>query len=95
MVEAFSVQLWLKGGREPDHLSRLGEIRAPTLVFTAEFDLADFQAVADLAAARIPGGRRAVLPSAGHLANLENPSGFNALVADFLESVERVEVQSV
>ncbi len=88
MVQAFSGQMWIKGGREPDHLSRLGEIAAPTLALAAEYDPLDFQRVADLAAERIPGARRVTLPEAGHLSNLENPAGFNQLVGGFLDTLE-------
>ncbi len=93
-VEAFTVDMWLNSGREPDHLSRLGEVTATTLALAAEFDPRDFHQVADLAAARIPDARRVTLPAAGHLANLENPSGFNQVLNDFLEEVEITESPS-
>ena len=35
-------------------------------------------------AARHPGSRLAVIPRAGHLANLENPEAYNAALMDFL-----------
>jgi pimeloyl-ACP methyl ester carboxylesterase len=87
MVDAFSTDMWLKGGKEPDHLSRLGEITAPTLAIVAERDPQDFWDVADLAVARIPGARRVVIPDSGHLSNLENPDAFNAAVGEFLAAV--------
>ena len=91
MVQAFSVDMWLAGGREPDHLSRLGEVTATTLALDAEYDPQDFTTVADLCAARMPDARRATVPNAGHASNMENPEAFNRILADFLEEVEILE----
>jgi pimeloyl-ACP methyl ester carboxylesterase len=41
-------------------------------------------AEARLMAERIPGARLALLEGAGHLANLERPEAFNAVLLDFL-----------
>jgi 3-oxoadipate enol-lactonase len=94
MVQAFSVDMWLKGGREPDHLSRLGEVTATTLALDAEYDPQDFKTVADLCTARMPDARRATVPNAGHASNMENPEAFNRILSDFLEEVEILESPS-
>jgi 3-oxoadipate enol-lactonase len=70
----------------PDH-ERLGEIQAPTLVVVGEHDLPDFQQIADLLAAGIPGARKAVIPGAGHLAPMERPEAFAAELRRFHQEV--------
>ena len=35
-------------------------------------------------AAKVPGARHASVPGASHIANIQNPAGFNRVVADFL-----------
>jgi 3-oxoadipate enol-lactonase len=40
-------------------------------------------------AAKIPGARYVCLPELGHLANLEDPQAFDAVLNDFLNSVPR------
>ncbi len=63
---------------------RLGEIRAPALVVAGELDLPDFLAIAEGLEARVPGARRALIPDAGHVPNLEQREDFNELLGDFL-----------
>ena len=36
-------------------------------------------------AAKVPGARHASVPDAAHIANIQNPEGFNRLLADFLK----------
>jgi 3-oxoadipate enol-lactonase len=67
-----------------DRMSRLLEIRAPTLVMIGDSDLPDMQAISQLVADRIPGAQRLLIPGAAHLPNLENPILFNQSVIDFL-----------
>jgi pimeloyl-ACP methyl ester carboxylesterase len=69
---------------DPPTQERLGEITAPTLVVVGAADIPDFHAVADRLAAGIPGARKAVLPGAGHMANMDAPAAFNRLVLEFL-----------
>lgn len=78
--------------QHPDHRpfvavsTRLGEIQVPTLVVVGEHDLADFLAIADHLEAHIPGARKVILPGVGHMANMEDPKGFNDVVMTFLSS---------
>jgi pimeloyl-ACP methyl ester carboxylesterase len=67
-----------------DLMSRLVEIRVPTLVMIGESDLPDMQAISQLVADRIRGAKRLLIPGAAHLPNLENPTLFNQSVIDFL-----------
>jgi len=64
---------------------QLGEIRAPTLyVSGAEDKLGGPPALMAGLAARVPGARHVSVPGAAHIANIQNPSGFNRVLADFL-----------
>jgi 3-oxoadipate enol-lactonase len=73
--------------RRPDSSAELAAIAVPTLVIVGEDD-----AVTPVDAARrlhegIAGSRLAVLPGAGHLANLEAPEAFNHALEGFLEGL--------
>ncbi|HNX51278.1 MAG TPA: alpha/beta fold hydrolase [Thermoanaerobaculaceae bacterium] len=67
-------------------LSRLGSLRAPTLVLVGEHDIPDVHAHAGAIAAGIPHARRMVLAGCGHAAYLEQPGDFVATVLPFLQS---------
>jgi len=65
---------------------RLGAIRAPTLyVSGAEDKLGGPPALMAGLAAKVPGARHESVPGAAHIANIQNPDGFNRLLAGFLE----------
>jgi len=64
----------------------LGRIRAPTLyVSGAEDRLGGPPALMAGLAAKVPGARHESVPGAAHIANIQNPDGFNRVLADFLE----------
>jgi 3-oxoadipate enol-lactonase len=71
-----------------DFREQLTEVRAPTLVIAAAEDPSTPQEHAELIAARIDGAKLAVLPHAAHLANVEQPEAFAALVSEHVASVE-------
>jgi pimeloyl-ACP methyl ester carboxylesterase len=64
-----------------DQLSRIG---CPTLVLVGEHDGLTPPTVARDYATGIPGAHFAVIPQAGHLSNLEQPSAFLQVVREFL-----------
>lgn len=68
----------------PPAITRLGEIKAPTLVIRGERDLPHIKEVADLLLKGIGGARLATVPGAGHIVNLDAPGAFNAAVDAFL-----------
>lgn len=72
----------------PDSTPLLAAITCPTLVVVGEEDAITPVADATALHEAIPGSRLAVLPEAGHLANLETPAAFDAALARFLN--ERV-----
>jgi pimeloyl-ACP methyl ester carboxylesterase len=71
----------------PDASSQLAKIPVPVLVLVGEEDavtpVEDARAIADGA----PDARLVILPEAGHLSNLENPSSFNAALRPWLAAV--------
>jgi pimeloyl-ACP methyl ester carboxylesterase len=68
----------------PPAMQRLETITAPTLVIVGERDVVDFHRIAEILARGIPGAKKVVMPGVGHMANMEDPTRFNALVLAFL-----------
>jgi 3-oxoadipate enol-lactonase len=68
----------------PPAFERLQEIRSPVLILTGGYDMESILVNAVLLESRIAGARKVVLPSAGHLINIEASTVFNQLVHDFL-----------
>jgi 3-oxoadipate enol-lactonase len=66
--------------------ARLGEIRAPTLyVSGADDQLGGPPALMAGLAAKVPGARHVSVPNAAHIANIQNPEGFNQVLEEFLK----------
>jgi len=64
----------------------LGKIRLPTLYLSgAEDKIGGPPALMAGLAAKVPGARHASVPAAAHIANIQNPAGFNAAVVQFLK----------
>jgi len=70
---------------QPPAVSRLSQIRAPTLVLVGEEDRPRPLAAADLLES-LPDARKTVMAGTAHLPNMERPEEFNRLVLDFLRS---------
>jgi pimeloyl-ACP methyl ester carboxylesterase len=64
-------------------VDRLGEIRAPVLLVTAD---QDFTAVEEKRryVAQLPNARLAVIPHSRHITHLDQPDAFNGVVLEFL-----------
>jgi len=71
----------------PDANSGLPHVSVPTLVLVGEQDGITPPDKAKVLADSIPNTRLVSIPDAGHLANLENESVFNAAVREFLNSM--------
>jgi 3-oxoadipate enol-lactonase len=65
----------------------LPEFRFPVQVIVGAEDLVTPPGSARLMASAVPGARLAVVPSAGHLSNLENPAAFEAALLPFLREM--------
>ena len=70
-----------------DYTPLLGSFNVPALAIGADGDKAAPPDNARTIAAGIPGCRLAIIPYAGHMANLENPGAFNAALLEFLRSL--------
>jgi 3-oxoadipate enol-lactonase len=71
---------------EPPASARLAEVSGPTLVVVGDLDQPDILALADRAAAEIPGARKVVVHGSAHVPNLERPDQVSELLLEFLDS---------
>jgi pimeloyl-ACP methyl ester carboxylesterase len=69
-----------------DYRAMLPTIGVPALVAYGEHDAVAPLARAQEIASGIPGAQLTVVPAAGHVANADNPTAFNALLRDFLSA---------
>jgi 3-oxoadipate enol-lactonase len=65
--------------------NELGRIRVPThYVSGADDKLGGPPALMERLARRVPGARHSSVPNAAHIANIQNPGGFNLVMGEFL-----------
>ena len=74
---------------EPAAVSRLDEVRVPTLIVVGELDTPHTLAVSAVLAERIGGARRVVIEGVAHLPSMERPAVFNRIVSGFLREQGR------
>lgn len=67
-----------------DQRGRAAAIRVPTLVLVGDEDRITAPPLSEALAALIPGAKLETIPAAGHLANAEQPTAFNAAIDRFL-----------
>lgn len=67
-----------------EHPERVGEVAVPVLVAAGETDMPDFLWSARTLADTVPGASHHIIAGAGHLAPLETPEAFRALLTGFL-----------
>jgi 3-oxoadipate enol-lactonase len=65
-------------------LSRLAEVRVPTLVVSGEEDVGEILEIGDLLAGGIENAEKAYIPDSAHHLPLEKPAEFNRMVLEFL-----------
>jgi 3-oxoadipate enol-lactonase len=90
---AYELQLpvWETAEEEPlvgDVATRLGEVRARTLVVVGEEDVPDMHEIADRLERELPNARRASIAETAHVPSLERPREFDQLVLPFLQSAQ-------
>jgi len=71
----------------PDSTALLATVTAPTLVLVGEDDKATPVESSRKMAAAIPGADLVIIPSAGHVSNIEQPDAFNAALTMFLRRI--------
>ena len=72
---------------DPDPVPNLRKLDVPALVISGEMDIPSFMMMAEAYARTLPRARREIVQAAGHLANIERPDEWNALLRDFLANV--------
>lgn len=72
-----------------DFAPLLAKVKAPSLVLVGDKDRSTPIAHAQAIAAGINGAKLEVIVAAGHIANLDNPDGFNAALGAFLDAQPR------
>lgn len=91
-IEGYSGWHWVNRDTalvpDPPALTQLGGIRQRTLVLVGERDLPDFHRIGAILAGGILRAKLQTVRGSGHMANLEAPAQFNAMVAEFLRSQE-------
>jgi 3-oxoadipate enol-lactonase len=83
-IHEASYQKTLEASVAQDRAAPIEQIRVPTLVIAGEEDTVYPPELAREMARRIPGAELLMFERTGHLANLEQPDGFNRAVFDFL-----------
>jgi pimeloyl-ACP methyl ester carboxylesterase len=72
--------------RDAGVIELLPAIAVPSLIVVGADD-APFLAASDYMAAKIPGAKKCVIPSAGHAVNIDQPAAFIAAVLPFLDGL--------
>jgi pimeloyl-ACP methyl ester carboxylesterase len=72
--------------RDASVISSLPDIKVPSLVVVGANDT-PFLKASDYMAAKIPGAQKAIIPDAGHAANIDQPAAFNDAILKFLDSL--------
>lgn len=71
----------------PPAVSRLKDIRVPTLIIDGALDHPEILRAGDVMVGQIPNARKVVIDGAAHVPNMEKPAEFNRAVLDFLASL--------
>jgi len=79
----------------PMAIKKLNEIKTPTLVVTAEYDLELCKHVAAILSKGIPGAKFISLRGAGHIMNMDKPKEFNKAITEFIDKVNRRPLRTV
>jgi pimeloyl-ACP methyl ester carboxylesterase len=74
-----------------DFRGELANISLPTMVIVGEHDAISTVDEMRSIAGAIPAAEFVILPGAGHMTPLENPTGFNEAIEQFLTRVERAD----
>jgi len=68
----------------PLAIKKLSEIKIPTLIITAEYDLDLCKEIATLITKQIPNTKLVSIKGAGHIMNIDQPKRFNRIIKKFI-----------
>ena len=74
-----------RGYAFPMAIGKLNEIKIPTLVITAEYDLEACKEIVDIIMKRIPNAKLISIKGAGHIMNMDKPEEFNKVISEFID----------
>ncbi|MGB8344920.1 MAG: alpha/beta hydrolase [Ktedonobacteraceae bacterium] len=72
---------------QPPAITRLADIRVPTLVIVGDCDLPGKISLARQLTTELPDARLEIIAGAAHMVSMEQPEQFNRIVQAFLESI--------
>lgn len=72
---------------EPSAITRLNEIRVPTLLMVGDLDVPDKLTLTQQLADQIIGAQQVIIPGVAHMVNMERPEEFTRLVLKFLNEL--------
>ena len=72
----------------PNAIKKLNEIKIPTLIVTAEYDLELCKDVAAIMTKEIPGAKLISIKGAGHIMNMDQPKEFNEIISKFIDQIK-------
>lgn len=72
---------------QPPAITRLAEIRVPTLIIVGDYDHPEKLALGRHLAAELPNTRLEIVAGAAHMVSMEQPEQFNRIVLAFLEKM--------
>ena len=72
---------------QPPAITRLTEVRVPTLIIVGDLDLPEKLELTEQMATSIPGARREIIAGTAHMVSMERPLEFNRIVLDFLKEL--------
>jgi pimeloyl-ACP methyl ester carboxylesterase len=78
----------------PMAIKQLKEIKMPTLVVSAEYDLPLCKEVAAILAKGIRGAKLISIKAAGHMMNMDQPKEFNKAISDFIDKQSKRPVKN-
>ncbi len=73
---------------DPPAITRLESVTCPTWIVAGALDHSEILRAADEMAKRIPGARKTIIESAGHVPSYEKPDAFVKALMDFLSNIQ-------
>jgi 3-oxoadipate enol-lactonase len=70
---------------QPPAITRLAEIRVPTLIIMGDYDFTDKLELAQQLSEQIPNAQLVIIPDTAHVLSMEQPEQFNQHVLSFLD----------